>query len=310
MVALDARTGAVVWTTVIADAEKGFTNTSGPIVVKGKVIQGLGGCERYQAERCFISAYDAKTGALAWKFHTVAHAGEPGGDTWNDLPDMMRQGGETWITGSYDPDVDLTFWGIAQAKPWMPVEPRHPRLRRRAAHRFHGRTQPRHRRPGLALPAPARRIARSRRGLREGVGGRRRPEGALHHRQVGHPVEARSPHRRAPRLQGDGVPERLRGHRPQDRAAHLSRRHPRAEDRPVDRRLPEHRGRPQLAGDELPSRAPTRWSSRSASRAWRSRPARSNRCRARAAPPPGGVSSRCPAATARSASWPPTTSAR
>ena len=85
------------------------------------MIQGLGGCERYQAERCFISAYDAKTGALAWKFHTVAHAGEPGGDTWNDLPDMMRQGGETWITGSYDPDVDLTFWGIAQAKPWMPV---------------------------------------------------------------------------------------------------------------------------------------------------------------------------------------------
>jgi alcohol dehydrogenase (cytochrome c) len=121
LVALDARTGAAVWTTVIADAAKGFTNTSGPIVVKGKVIQGLGGCERYQPERCFISAYDAKTGALAWKFHTVAHAAEPGGDTWNNLPDIMRQGGETWITGSYDPDVDLTFWGIAQAKPWMPV---------------------------------------------------------------------------------------------------------------------------------------------------------------------------------------------
>ena len=121
LVALDARTGAVVWTTVIADAAKGFTNSSGPIVVKGKVIQGLGGCERYREERCFISAYDAKTGALAWKFHTVAHAGEPGGDTWNNLPDMMRQGGETWIAGSYDPDVDLTFWGIAQAKPWMPV---------------------------------------------------------------------------------------------------------------------------------------------------------------------------------------------
>ncbi|MGE0812850.1 MAG: PQQ-binding-like beta-propeller repeat protein [Vicinamibacterales bacterium] len=121
MVALNAKTGEVVWTTVIADAAKGFTNTSGPIVVKGRVIQGLGGCERYQPERCFISAYDASTGALAWKFHTVAHTGEPGGDTWNDLPDMMRQGGETWITGSYDPDVDLTFWGIAQAKPWMPV---------------------------------------------------------------------------------------------------------------------------------------------------------------------------------------------
>ncbi|MGD9902874.1 MAG: PQQ-binding-like beta-propeller repeat protein [Vicinamibacterales bacterium] len=121
LVALDARTGAVKWTTVIADAAKGFANTSGPIVVKGKVIQGLGGCERYQEERCFISAYDAATGKLVWKFHTVAHAGEPGGDTWNNLPNMMRQGGETWITGSYDPDLDLTFWGIAQAKPWMPV---------------------------------------------------------------------------------------------------------------------------------------------------------------------------------------------
>ena len=121
LVALDARTGATVWTAMVADGTKGFSNTSGPIVVKGKVIQGLGGCDRYRVERCYISAWDAKTGAPAWKFHTVAHAGEPGGDTWNNLPDMMRQGGETWIAGSYDPDVDLTFWGIAQAKPWMPA---------------------------------------------------------------------------------------------------------------------------------------------------------------------------------------------
>ena len=121
LVALDAKTGKKVWDTTIADNAKGFSNTSGPIVVKGKVIQGLQGCDRYREERCFISAYDADTGKLAWKFHTVAHKGEPGGDTWNDLPDMMRQGGETWIAGSYDPDVDLTFWGIAQAKPWMPV---------------------------------------------------------------------------------------------------------------------------------------------------------------------------------------------
>ncbi len=121
LVALDAKTGKKVWDTTIADAAKGFSNTSGPIVVKGKVIQGLQGCDRYREERCFISAYDAETGKLAWKFHTVAHNGEAGGDTWNNLPDMMRQGGETWIAGSYDPDVDLTFWGVAQAKPWMPV---------------------------------------------------------------------------------------------------------------------------------------------------------------------------------------------
>lgn len=121
LVALDAKTGKKVWDTTIADPAKGFSNTSGPIIVKGKVIQGLQGCDRYREERCFISAYDAETGTLAWKFHTVAHSGEPGGDTWNNLPNMMRQGGETWIAGSYDPDVDLTFWGTAQAKPWMPV---------------------------------------------------------------------------------------------------------------------------------------------------------------------------------------------
>jgi alcohol dehydrogenase (cytochrome c) len=121
LVALDARTGKTVWDVPVADGSKGFQNTSGPIVVKGRVIQGLGGCDRYRDERCYISAYDAKTGEPVWKFHTVAHRGEPGGDSWNDLPDMMRQGGETWIAGSYDPDLDLTFWGIAQAKPWMPV---------------------------------------------------------------------------------------------------------------------------------------------------------------------------------------------
>jgi alcohol dehydrogenase (cytochrome c) len=120
LVALDARTGKRVWETVIADRSKGFSNTSGPIVIKGgKVVQGLQGCDRYRNERCFISAYDANTGRLLWKFHTIAHQNEPGGDTWNNLPDMMRQGGETWIVGSYDPDLDLTYWGIAQAKPWM-----------------------------------------------------------------------------------------------------------------------------------------------------------------------------------------------
>ncbi len=121
LVALEARTGKLVWNTVIADRAKGFANTSGPIVIRGKVIQGLQGCDRYRDERCFISAYDAETGKLAWKFHTVARTGEPGGNTWGKLPDMMRAGGETWIAGSYDPDLNLTYWGIAQAKPWMPV---------------------------------------------------------------------------------------------------------------------------------------------------------------------------------------------
>jgi alcohol dehydrogenase (cytochrome c) len=121
LVALDARNGRHVWTTVIADRTLGFSNTSGPIVARGKVIQGLQGCTRFGPDRCFISAYDAATGKLAWKFNTLAHAGEPGGETWGKITDTFRKGGETWITGSYDPDLNLTYWGIAQAKPWMPA---------------------------------------------------------------------------------------------------------------------------------------------------------------------------------------------
>jgi alcohol dehydrogenase (cytochrome c) len=121
IVALDARNGKLVWETTIADRAKGFSNTSGPIIAKGKVIQGLQGCARYGPDRCFISAYDAATGKQLWKFHTIAHADEPGGDSWGKLPDMFRKGGETWIAGSYDPDLNLTYWGIAQAKPWMPA---------------------------------------------------------------------------------------------------------------------------------------------------------------------------------------------
>ena len=118
LVALDARTGDLVWETVI---QEGNSNSSGPIVADGKVITGMGGCSRYIERRCFISAHDANTGELVWRFNTIAEIGEPGGDTWNDLDNMFRKGGETWITGSYDPDLNLTYWGTAQAKPWVPI---------------------------------------------------------------------------------------------------------------------------------------------------------------------------------------------
>ncbi|MEQ1908518.1 MAG: PQQ-binding-like beta-propeller repeat protein [Vicinamibacterales bacterium] len=121
LVALDARNGKLVWQTIVADRSKGFGTSSGPIVARGKVIQGMTGCTRYGPDRCFISAYDAATGKLEWKFNTVAQTGEPGGDTWGKLPDAFRKGGETWIVGSYDPDLNLTYWGVAQAKPWMPA---------------------------------------------------------------------------------------------------------------------------------------------------------------------------------------------
>jgi alcohol dehydrogenase (cytochrome c) len=123
IMALDAKTGRTVWDTMIADNAKGFANSSGPIVVNGRVIQGLGGCEMYKADEknqgCYISAFDSQTGQLLWHFNTEAREGTPGGDTWGGLPNMLRAGGDTWITGSYDPDLNLTYWGVAQAKPWM-----------------------------------------------------------------------------------------------------------------------------------------------------------------------------------------------
>jgi len=120
LLALDARTGKTVWESAIADKAQGYANSSGPLVIKGKVIEGLGGCDRYKdGGACFISAWDAATGKQIWKFNTVAREGEPGGDTWGKLSNLLRAGGDTWITGSYDPDLNLTYWGVAQPKPWM-----------------------------------------------------------------------------------------------------------------------------------------------------------------------------------------------
>ena len=123
LLAFDARTGRQVWEIVIGNRSKGeFGASSGPIVAKGKVIQGLNSCATYREdEKCFISAYDAATGKPVWKFNTIARSNDPGGDSWGKLPDMFRAGTESWITGSYDPDLNLTYWGTAQAKPWMAV---------------------------------------------------------------------------------------------------------------------------------------------------------------------------------------------
>jgi PQQ-dependent dehydrogenase (methanol/ethanol family) len=119
LVALDARTGAKVWDTPLADRSKGYANTAGPMVMKGVVVNGLVGCDRYGNDGCWISGYDAATGKQLWKFNTVRRGTEQGADTWGKLADNLRIGGETWIAGSYDPDLDITYWGVAQAKPWM-----------------------------------------------------------------------------------------------------------------------------------------------------------------------------------------------
>jgi len=123
--ALDARTGEQVWKTHITDELKAPNggmfggSTGGIIIIKGRVLVGMTNCGRNGDDNhCYISAYDAATGKRDWKFVTVALSGQPGGDTWGKLPDNMRKGGETWIAGTYDPDLNTTYWGTAQAKPW------------------------------------------------------------------------------------------------------------------------------------------------------------------------------------------------
>ncbi len=118
LIALDARTGETVWNVEMPGV---YPTNSGPLLANGLLIQGGGTCTVYEDTKCSISAYDPRTGEQRWLFRTVALDGEPGGDSWGGLPNLYRAGGEAWITGSYDPELNLTYWGTAQAKPWMPA---------------------------------------------------------------------------------------------------------------------------------------------------------------------------------------------
>ena len=121
IVALDAATGEVVWDHTVADYRLGYRYTSGPIVVNGNIVSGMTGCQNYKNDVCFISAHDPETGEQVWRTSTIARPGEPGGDTWGDLPLTFRAGADSWIPGSYDPETNLTYWSTSQAKPWARV---------------------------------------------------------------------------------------------------------------------------------------------------------------------------------------------
>jgi len=118
IVAVDARTGREVWKTAVADPGLGYFYVAGPIVAHGKLITGISGCERYKDDVCFITGHDAITGQELWRTSTIARPGEPGGDTWGDLPLRFRAGSDAWIAGSYDAETNLVYWATAQAKPW------------------------------------------------------------------------------------------------------------------------------------------------------------------------------------------------
>jgi alcohol dehydrogenase (cytochrome c) len=118
IVALNARTGSVVWDVAVAREKQRFSYATPALVVRGKVISGLQSCEYFYQEKCAITAHDAATGKELWRTFTIARPGEPGGDTWGDLPLAFRAGGDMWMTGSYDPTLNLLYWSTAQAKPW------------------------------------------------------------------------------------------------------------------------------------------------------------------------------------------------
>src|SRR6202171_1056471 len=114
VIALDAKTGSVVWDVTTVDYRKGYSITLAPLAIKNSVIIGVSGGE--YGIRGFIDAYDAATGERKWRFYTVPGPGEPGHETWEG--DSWKIGGApAWITGSYDPGTNTTFWTTGNPSP-------------------------------------------------------------------------------------------------------------------------------------------------------------------------------------------------
>ena len=100
-----------------ATAENGYAMTGAPLIVNGVVIIGVAGAEF--SHRGFLEGYDAKTGKHLWRLYTVPAKGEPGSETWEG-DSQLTGGGSSWVTGTYDPELDLVYWGIGNPAPWNP----------------------------------------------------------------------------------------------------------------------------------------------------------------------------------------------
>jgi alcohol dehydrogenase (cytochrome c) len=116
LVALDIKTGKPVWDIELADYTQGYASTVAPLVVKDKLIVGIAGGEF--AIRGFLDAYDPIDGKRLWRFYTVPAPGEPGFDSWpKEIDTWQRGGGPTWLTGTYDPELNLIYWGTGNPNP-------------------------------------------------------------------------------------------------------------------------------------------------------------------------------------------------
>ena len=114
LVALNMRSGAVVWRHPLVTAGYGVRLAAGPLIVKGMVLQGTSLCIGAFPGGCYLSALDAATGKELWRFNTLARPGQIGGDSWNHAPVDERLGGAIWAAGSYDPELDLIYFGVGQ----------------------------------------------------------------------------------------------------------------------------------------------------------------------------------------------------
>jgi alcohol dehydrogenase (cytochrome c) len=112
ILALEMRTGKLIWDTVVAPSGGSLRLDAAPIVVRGKVIEGMSGC--VMSGGCFIVALDAATGKEVWRLGTIAKSGTKDGDSWGGLPDDERVGGSIWDTASYDPVTNLIYVGVGQ----------------------------------------------------------------------------------------------------------------------------------------------------------------------------------------------------
>jgi len=119
LLAVDMKTGKQLWNQKFADAKEGYYSTSAPIVANGVLISGVAGGE--STTRGFLDGWDPDTGKKLWRRYTIPAPGEPGSETWPKNSDAWTQGGgPTWRSGSYDPQLDLVYWGTGNAEPYDP----------------------------------------------------------------------------------------------------------------------------------------------------------------------------------------------
>jgi alcohol dehydrogenase (cytochrome c) len=114
LIALDARNGSVVWDTKMAEASDGYWCPVAPLIVKGRVVIGIAPGDH--GMNGWLDAYDAESGKHVWRWNAIPKPGEPGNETWSG-DSWKTAGGDTWLTGSYDPQLNLIYWGIGNPAP-------------------------------------------------------------------------------------------------------------------------------------------------------------------------------------------------